>query len=293
MQSLFRMQVEISSIQSSFKIGGAFIYLRKTMKTDNKSSHVFFCLFDAEGLRIFEADLGYHEGFTLNEFLTKLQTLFHGVSKLYGISGYDKLSTEDLLVFDSTLNPLIESRLSDRKSTAELIVVIGCPKKDVEGILPLLKTKIASEIETHHQKNETDVFICHSNSDESIAFEVLEYLEAHDMKVWTYERDAFPGKPHLQQSGTAIQNSGCVVLLLSEKSMQSEFVLQEIYTTIQFKKDIIPVLIGITHDDIENGNTKWSKLLGTTVSIEWKNENKENVLKRLKYGAEKILEMES
>jgi hypothetical protein len=251
------------------------------MKKDVK---VHFCYFDSKELRIFEAALPCENKLPVAGILPALLLLFKGTAQLHGLDNAEGLQQSDLKVYSAELKASSDRELTEVSSNDALLVLIGVKKHEA----PMFVNQVRKRINNGELKY--DIFICHANTDQDVAFEILHYAESNRIRSWSYEKDAFPGISHLQQTLVAIQDSGCVILLLSVQSMESEFVLQEVLASIQFEKHIIPVLIGITHEEIERNYPKWSKFLGTRVSIQWNEGDRENVLKRIKQGVSRILE---
>lgn len=88
-----------------------------------------------------------------------------------------------------------------------------------------------------------DVFISYSSDDKIIAFELCYLLELNGLKCWIAPRDIDPIKEYANEIMKGIRASKMVVFVMSENSMSSEYVLQEIIGMDEYQKDILPFKI--------------------------------------------------
>lgn len=203
----------------------------------------------------------------------------------------------EIPLFDLNLQRIHALTQFGQQLPGTILAMVGCPENELSNAIAGMKNRImqfpgildGTAKSKYAIQNSIDVFICHANTDKALALTIVDYFNSFGYSTWCYERNSLPGKPHLEQSGTAIQESKCVITLLSEGAIKSEFVTQELYTAIQFNKDIVPVTIGMTHEELENQNIKWAKILGTTVSIEWDDNSTEEILGKLRNGVDGII----
>jgi hypothetical protein len=85
-----------------------------------------------------------------------------------------------------------------------------------------------------------DVFISYAHQDERRAERIAGLLEAQGLSVW-WDRDIPPGKTWDQVIGTALDAAGCVVVLWSNASLQSDWVKDEASRGAA-RKALVPVL---------------------------------------------------
>ena len=88
-----------------------------------------------------------------------------------------------------------------------------------------------------------DIFISYSSKDQMIADAIVNILESRKIKCWISYRDASHGKHFAESIEQAIENSKICVLIFSNDSNQSDFVLKEVDSCAEYKKMVIPFKI--------------------------------------------------
>lgn len=88
-----------------------------------------------------------------------------------------------------------------------------------------------------------DVFISHSNKDESAATRICEYLEQNDIKCWIAPRDITGGMAYARGIVNGIDESQVLLLVFSANSNISRHVENEINRAFDMEKTIIPFRI--------------------------------------------------
>lgn len=88
-----------------------------------------------------------------------------------------------------------------------------------------------------------DVFISYSNTDRIVAEEIRAALRKRDMKCWMAPENVIPGSHWAEQIEKAIRRSKVVVLILSVKANESEYVLREAEVAISNRRGLIPYRI--------------------------------------------------
>lgn len=88
-----------------------------------------------------------------------------------------------------------------------------------------------------------DVFLSYSRSDDSIMRQIRDFLLQDEISVWTDEHLKIGTEQWQKEIENAIQNSSCLVVLLSPSAKASEWVGREISYAEEINKQIIPVLI--------------------------------------------------
>ncbi|UTW45256.1 TIR domain-containing protein [bacterium SCSIO 12696] len=86
-------------------------------------------------------------------------------------------------------------------------------------------------------------FISHSSKDMEKAYEICESLEERGLKCWIAPRDIRPGKAYAEEIVYGVQQSRCLVVLLSESANNSINVAAEAEEARKSGKPIFPVRI--------------------------------------------------
>lgn len=89
----------------------------------------------------------------------------------------------------------------------------------------------------------SDLFISYSLSNESIAEAARSHLENRGVKCWKAPRDILPGQNWAEAIVMAISKCQVFLLILTDRSQQSEQVAKELALATEFKKTIIPLRI--------------------------------------------------
>lgn len=130
----------------------------------------------------------------------------------------------------------------------------------------------------------TDVFISHVEEDAADALDIADALEAAGYSTWCYERDSVPGPSYLVQTGSAVEQSRAVVVLISRHSLGSRQVTVEIVRGHETEKAFIPVLVGISHVDFTNRQPEWREAMGAATSIMVPREGVATIVSRIVDG---------
>jgi hypothetical protein len=96
-----------------------------------------------------------------------------------------------------------------------------------------------------------NVYISYSNADEKLADDLRRALARHDIEVWNPASQIAPGANWGFKYGRALQNADAVVVLLSPRSVKSDWVRLEIEYALsspQFRDRLIPVIVKPTDD---------------------------------------------
>lgn len=95
-----------------------------------------------------------------------------------------------------------------------------------------------------------DIFISYSSHDAESAFEVCNIIENYNFECWIAPRNITPGKSYAAEIVKGIHECAIVVLVLSEYSLQSEHVLNEIDIAVRSGKIVLPyVITGLNIND--------------------------------------------
>ncbi|PXY02537.1 hypothetical protein DF185_00130 [Marinifilum breve] len=88
-----------------------------------------------------------------------------------------------------------------------------------------------------------DIFISHSSKDKKVADSMCHFLESKSVKCWIAPRDVGPGLDYSAEIVRGIRNCRVFVLIISEKSNQSDDVNTELSLAYKNKLLIIPYKI--------------------------------------------------
>jgi len=95
------------------------------------------------------------------------------------------------------------------------------------------------------------VFVSYSAEDRKVAKELSSQLAEAGYEPWDRAEALFPGDNWALQNGKALQESDAMVVLISPKSMKSDWVRHEIEYALgspRFKGRLIPVVVKPTKD---------------------------------------------
>ncbi len=84
-------------------------------------------------------------------------------------------------------------------------------------------------------------FISHSSKDDEKADMICQSLEAKGLKCWIDHRNVRPGREWGDEIIFGIENSRCLILLLSAEANQSTYVRREVERAVSKKKPVFPV----------------------------------------------------
>lgn len=91
-----------------------------------------------------------------------------------------------------------------------------------------------------------DCFISFSSKDKKTTTAILKALEQQNIRCWISFRDAKPGQDYALSIVRAIKSAKCFILILSDNSMKSYHVLNEINSAVNNNKTILPFRIDQT-----------------------------------------------
>jgi TIR domain len=113
----------------------------------------------------------------------------------------------------------------------------------------------------------SQVFISHVEEDAATAQELAVGLEQAGYTAWFYEPDSLPGPPYVTQILEAIAQSAVVIVLVSADALGSWKVDREILQAFKTGTAMIPVLIGITHEELRNRHREWVLMFGAATPL--------------------------
>jgi hypothetical protein len=86
-------------------------------------------------------------------------------------------------------------------------------------------------------------FISYANPDKAKAFEIAETLEQRGFRCWIAPRDVRAGQLYPDEIIRGIEQSRCLILVLSEAANKSVFVAREVERAVSRRKAVFPVRI--------------------------------------------------
>ena len=111
------------------------------------------------------------------------------------------------------------------------------------------------------------LFISHIQEDQAIAVEIGRALERRGFSVWYYERDTVPGPPYIIQIMSAIEKCEGFILIVSQSSMGSHQVDAEVTHAYDANKKFVPVLSGVSHEELKQRMPLWNWAIRAATSI--------------------------
>jgi TIR domain len=112
-----------------------------------------------------------------------------------------------------------------------------------------------------------DIFISYAEEDGPVATGIALALRELGFLTWTFEEDGIGGVSYLLQVNQAIEGCKTFVLLGSHTSTRSHQVIREVEQAHERQKLIIPVRLGITHQQFVGASPILRMAIGTSVSI--------------------------
>lgn len=86
-------------------------------------------------------------------------------------------------------------------------------------------------------------FVSYASPDRDKAFEIANSLEARGLKCWIAPRNVRPGREYGDEIIRGIENSRCLILVLSEAANESVYVRREAERAVSKRKPIFPIRI--------------------------------------------------
>lgn len=129
----------------------------------------------------------------------------------------------------------------------------------------------------------TTLFISHVEEDSAVAVELATLLEEFGFRTWYYERDSLPGMSYLLQVDKAIDHADAILLVISDKSLNSHQITIEVVRAHEGGKLIMPLLLDVSHAELQKRQPEWRTALGAASSLALSG-------KQLNRGAEKIVQ---
>ena len=103
-----------------------------------------------------------------------------------------------------------------------------------------------------------DCFISYASEDINVATEVQNFLEQNNIKCWICFRDITPGDDYAGSIVRAIKSSTIFICILSQNSLRSHHILNEINSALNAGIYILPLKI----DDFDSAMESLNILMG-------------------------------
>ena len=117
-------------------------------------------------------------------------------------------------------------------------------------------------------RSQIRVFISHSSSDAAFAIRIATALESQGLGTWYYERDCVPGPSYLLQTSGAIDRCEVFMAIVSAASLGSVQMTREIVRAHESDRLIIPILVGLSHQEFKLKQPEWRAAFGAATAIE-------------------------
>ncbi|MBI3966869.1 MAG: protein kinase, partial [Chloroflexi bacterium] len=113
----------------------------------------------------------------------------------------------------------------------------------------------------------SDVFISYVEEDTDIVEPIARGLTEAGYSCWHYTKDSIPGTSYLAQITAAIARAQVVLLVLSERTLDSFQVDKEISFAHESNKPFLPIVRDLAWSDFQRRQPTWRLAIGTTVAI--------------------------
>ena len=88
-----------------------------------------------------------------------------------------------------------------------------------------------------------DIFISHSTKEKTLAYDICEFLESHNLRCWIAPRNIDAGKDYAESITEGIKACRICLLIFSEDSNKSKYVLREIERSVNYDLTLIPLKV--------------------------------------------------
>ncbi len=112
-----------------------------------------------------------------------------------------------------------------------------------------------------------NIFVSHVIEDEPLMRELAQGLEEAGYAAWFFERDVLPGTSYLIQITRAMEACDALVLLATPAALASDQVTKEVVGAFERGIPFVPVLVGVTPDELKECQPEWRHALGGTAML--------------------------
>jgi TIR domain/von Willebrand factor type A domain len=128
------------------------------------------------------------------------------------------------------------------------------------------------------------VFISHTAEDGRFAELIAYALDQAGLTSWHYQRDTLPGLSYLHQISRAIEDSQVLIVIVSNDSLGSEQMTNEIVHGFELKKPFVPLLWNLSHADFQKRQPEWRAAFRAATTLQIPPEGVEPILPRIISG---------
>jgi len=133
------------------------------------------------------------------------------------------------------------------------------------------------------------LFISHVALNEPEVVEIAGGLEAEGYSTWYYERDGVVGSSYLTTTGQVIDESDAVIIVISNAAIKSSTqVTKEIVRAVESKRPMIPLLLGLNHEEFRQKQPEWREALGATVTLPVNENNIQGTIEPIIQGLKRL-----
>lgn len=162
------------------------------------------------------------------------------ISKVQGSGDNGRIIAADIESFKPLTHPKQAASFQPQTSgQANDVRLSGANVKQTPRVLTP-PTKLYNEAS---QSEYSPIFFSYSRLDSTFALRLATDLRNAGMDIWIDRLDIRPGQPWDKEIQRALMNTDKVLVILSESSVESDNVLNEIYYALDKRKKIIPVKI--------------------------------------------------
>jgi hypothetical protein len=144
------------------------------------------------------------------------------------------------------------------------------------------KTKTVSE------RSQIQIFFGYIAEDSKIVGQLVVEIEKAGFKTWYYNRDSIIGSSYMETDAKAIKNSQIVIIVVSPDSIKSFQVTKEVLHAHELEKPFLPVLYGMTFEDLKEKQEEWKMCFGGAVAIEIHGDDVTPIISKLIQGLDSI-----
>lgn len=157
------------------------------------------------------------------------------------------------------------SRRSLESTLAATTFTIDDLRTRVVGLESALLERVRDAVATDPVSREHDVFLSHAGPDKEVAGELYKELTARGLDVWFDGAELRLGESLTRQIDRGIAHSRLGVILITSAFLTGRYWTErEMGALISSRRRVIPVLDGVTFDDLSRYSPLLSDLVGLT-----------------------------
>jgi sugar lactone lactonase YvrE len=211
-------------------------------------------------------------------------------------SGEGQFSVPIGVAVDNKGFVFVTDPLNERVQKFSMTISISPPEPDNLALIVAIFVTIAIIaligilLLNHKMKGNTvgsHVFISYVKADETLAEKISTSLEQSGYKTLCslQKNSGFKNEPN---SKKAIEHSQAIIILISNNSISSDDITNEVRYAYELEKPFIPILVDMEHDEFQKRQPEWQEAIGATTSITIPPEGIESIMPRIKIGLEVV-----